>query len=167
VQGFQQRHPAQPSSPTREVTMTDEGKFPVETAAGVPVVAVPAELDITNAPRLEPALAEAAGKGHGRFVVDMSRTRFCDCAGLYVLLAAHKKACADGGCLALAVADQAVLRLFELTGARRRGPLLHEPGASPRSRVGRRIRRRACAKGRRDGGPAWRSRPPTVSCLIA
>jgi anti-anti-sigma factor len=117
VQGFQQRHPAQPSSPTREVTMTDAGKFPVETAVGVPVVAVPAELDITNAPRLELALAETAGKGHGRFAVDMSRTRFCDCAGLYVLLAAHKKACADGGCLALAVADQSVLRLFELTGA--------------------------------------------------
>jgi stage II sporulation protein AA (anti-sigma F factor antagonist) len=95
----------------------DDGRFPVEVAGGVPVVAVPEELDITNAPRLEPALGEAADKGHGKFVVDMSRTRFCDCAGLHVLLVAHKRARADGGGIVLAIGGRAVLRLFELTGA--------------------------------------------------
>jgi stage II sporulation protein AA (anti-sigma F factor antagonist) len=97
--------------------MTGDGRFPVEAAGGVPVVTVPEELDITNAPHLEPALAEAAGKGHGRFVVDMSRTKFCDCAGLHALLVANKKARDDGGRLALAVGGKAVLRLFEVTGA--------------------------------------------------
>jgi anti-anti-sigma factor len=94
-----------------------DGRFPVEAAGDVPVVAVPEELDITNAPRLEPALAEAADKGHGKFVVDMSRTRFCDCAGLHILIAAHKQARAAGGGIVLAIGGRAVLRLFELTGA--------------------------------------------------
>ena len=96
--------------------MSDNGTFPVG-AAGVPVVTAPEELDITNAPQLEPALAEAAAQGHGRFVVDMSQTRFCDSAGLHVLLTAHKRARAGGGGLVLAIGGQAVLRLFELTGA--------------------------------------------------
>ncbi|MGH3420912.1 MAG: STAS domain-containing protein [Streptosporangiaceae bacterium] len=96
--------------------MTDNGRFPAQ-AAGVPVVTAPEELDITNAPHLEPVLAEAAAKGHGSFVVDMSGTRFCDSAGLHVLLAAHKRARADGGGLVLAMVGQAVLRLFEITGA--------------------------------------------------
>ena len=101
----------------------DDSRFPAQTAgvpvvtASVPVVAAPEELDITNAPQLEPALAEAAANGRGSFVVDMSRTRFCDSAGLHVLLAAHKRARAAGGGLALAIAGEAVLRLFELTGA--------------------------------------------------
>jgi anti-anti-sigma factor len=96
--------------------MTDDGRFPAR-GAGVPVVTTPEELDITNAPHLEPALSEAAARGHGSFVVDMSRTRFCDCAGLQVLLAAHKRARGDGGGLVLVIAGQAVLRLFEITGA--------------------------------------------------
>jgi anti-anti-sigma factor len=96
--------------------MSDNGTFPVG-ASGVPVVTAPEELDITNAPHLEPALAEAAAKGHGSFVVDMSQTRFCDSAGLHVLLAAHKRARADGGGLVLAIGGKAVLRLFEITGA--------------------------------------------------
>ena len=96
--------------------MSDNGTFPVG-AAGVPVVTAPEELDITNAPHLEPALADAAAKGHGSFVVDMSQTRFCDIAGLHVLLAAHKRARADGGGLVLAIGGKAVLRLFEITGA--------------------------------------------------
>ena len=96
--------------------MSDNGTFHVG-AAGVPVVTAPGELDITNAPHLEPALAEAAAEGHGSFVVDMSQTRFCDSAGLHVLLTAHKRARADGGGLVLAIGSKAVLRLFELTGA--------------------------------------------------
>lgn len=96
--------------------MSDNGGFPAG-AVGVPVVTGPEELDITNAPHLESALAQAAAKGHASFVVDMSRTRFCDCAGFHVLLAAHKRARAGGGGLVLAIGRKAVLRLFEITGA--------------------------------------------------
>jgi anti-sigma B factor antagonist len=95
----------------------DDGRFSVEVTGGVPVVTVPEEIDITNAVHLEPVLAQAAAQAHGRFVVDMSRTRFCDSSGLHVLLAAHKRVRADGGGLVLAVGGIAVLRVLELTGA--------------------------------------------------
>lgn len=94
-----------------------DGGFPVELAGRVPVVAAPDELDLTSAPHLELALAEASASGHNRFVVDMTRTRFCDSAGLHLLIEAHKRARADGGGLVLAVGGAAVLRLFEITGA--------------------------------------------------
>ena len=50
--------------------MTPESGFPVQMMEGVPVVAAPAEIDITNADGLRTALAEAAraraGKVRGR-----------------------------------------------------------------------------------------------------
>jgi anti-sigma B factor antagonist len=93
-----------------------DGEFPVEVVGGVPVVAVPEEIDITNAPRLRSALLEAAAHGHGILVADMTRTRFCDCAGLHALLAAHEWAQAEGGGLLLAIRGTSVLRILELTG---------------------------------------------------
>ena len=99
----------------------DDGRFPVVVTGGVPVVAAPEELDITNAPRLESAMLDAAahGHGHGTLVVDMSRTRFCDSSGLHVLVAARKRARADGSELLLVIRSEAVLRLFEISGAGR------------------------------------------------
>lgn len=96
-----------------------DGGFPVEVIGGVPVVAVPEEIDITNAPELRSSLLEAAAHGPGALVVDMTRTRFCDCAGLHTLLAAHKRAQAGGGVLVLALRGTSVLRVFELTGLHR------------------------------------------------
>ncbi len=73
-----------------------EDSFPVEVIDGVPVVAAPEEIDITNAEALRSALLQAAANGHGRLVVDMTRTRFCDSSGLHALIAAHKRAEAEG-----------------------------------------------------------------------
>jgi anti-sigma B factor antagonist len=88
----------------------------VDVVRGVPVVTVPEEVDITNAPGLQAALLEAAVDGSPALVVDMTRTRFCDSAGLRVLVDAHKRAVAEGGALLLAVPAAAVLRVLEITG---------------------------------------------------
>ena len=48
---------------------------------GVPVVTAPAEIDITNAEQLRAALLNSAARGHATVVLDMTHTRFCDCAG--------------------------------------------------------------------------------------
>jgi anti-sigma B factor antagonist len=96
--------------------------FPVEVVEGVPVVAAPEEIDITNAEPLRSALLNAAANGHRTLVVDMTRTRFCDCSGLHTLLAAHKRAEAEGGEVLLVMAGPAVLRVFALTGADRMIP---------------------------------------------
>ncbi len=63
---------------------------------GVPVVAAPAEIDITTAEQLGAVLLQAAGAGQP-VVVDMTRTRFCDSAGIHAVLRAHERAVADDG----------------------------------------------------------------------
>ncbi len=99
-----------------------EDSFPVELVRGVPLVTAPEEIDITNAAGLRAALLEAAGleaAGHPAFVVDMTRTRFCDSAGIQTLVEAHKRARAAGGQVLLAMSGAGVPRIFELTGVDR------------------------------------------------
>jgi anti-sigma B factor antagonist len=80
------------------------------------VVAAPAEIDITNAEALRAALSTAAADGHGTLVVDMTRTQFCDSSGLHVLIAAHRRAGAEGREVLLVIPCTVVLRVFALTG---------------------------------------------------
>ena len=96
--------------------------FPVEVIEGVPVVAAPEEIDITNAEQLRSALLKAAANGSGRLVVDMSQTQFCDSSGLHTLIAAHKRAEAEDREVALVIPNTAVLRVFALTGLDRMIP---------------------------------------------
>jgi anti-sigma B factor antagonist len=93
-----------------------DGRFAYELVNGVPVVAAPEEIDITNASELRSALLEAATRGRGTLVVDMTRTLFCDSAGLHTLLAAHRRAQAEAGELRLAISAAPVLSVFAATG---------------------------------------------------
>ena len=108
-----------------------EISFPVEVIEGVPVVTAPEEIDITNAAGLQAALLEAVrlesaqretaepGRAMVVVVVDMSRTRFCDSAGLNALVAAARQARAHGGEVRLVVVGEAVARIVALTGVDR------------------------------------------------
>ena len=107
----------QPDHPRqwRLMRMPDVG-FSVEVIRGVPVVATPEDVDITNAAGLRAALLESAALGPGTFVVDMTRTQFCDTAGLHALVGAHKRARAAGGQVLLVLRGATVLRIFSITG---------------------------------------------------
>jgi anti-sigma B factor antagonist len=133
-------------------------RYPIEMVNGVPVVAAPAEIDASNADWLRTVLWEAAARGHGTYVVDMSRTRFCASAGLGVLIRAHHWALAEGGELRLVIpASASVLRVFVVTGLDRvipNFPSLYEalepaPATAPRPP---RPRRRAKPGMRTRGG---------------
>ena len=52
----------------------------------------------------------------------MTRTQFCDSSGLHTLLAAHKRAQAEGGELLLAIAAAPVLRVLAITSIDRMIP---------------------------------------------
>ena len=95
--------------------MPDAG-FPVEMIGDVPVVRAPEVIDITNASDFREALLAAAERGAGIIVVDLSRTQFCDSAGLHALVAAYKRVRAAGGEVRLAVSDPHVLRIFAISG---------------------------------------------------
>lgn len=99
-----------------------DGRFLIELASGVPVVAAPEEIDMANARELGSALLEAAADGPGTLVADMTRTQYCDSSGIHTLLAAHKRAQADGGELLLVVPNAAVLRVFAIIGLDRLVP---------------------------------------------
>jgi anti-sigma B factor antagonist len=123
-----------------KMTMT-EPSFPVQVISGVPVVITPREIDITNAAWLRAALLRAAAGRGAILVVDMTRTRFCDSAGLHTLIGAHKRAQAEGRQVRLAVTGAQVRRILALTALDRLLSvytsldlaLAHPPADSPRS----------------------------------
>jgi len=88
----------------------------VEVVSDVPVVTAPEEIDVTNAARLRSVLLETSASGNATLVVDMSQTRFCDSAGLNVLVRAHQRAEAQGGEVRLVISTADVRRIFTVTG---------------------------------------------------
>ena len=83
---------------------------------GLPVVTAPAEIDATNADKLQTVLLEAAENGHATIVVDLTGTRFCDSFGLRVLGAAHRRALDERGELRLVLpAGGPVVHVLALT----------------------------------------------------
>jgi anti-sigma B factor antagonist len=92
-------------------------RYPIEIVNGVPVVAAPAEIDASNADWLRAVLLEAACRGHGTFVVDMTGTRFCASDGVHALVRAHNRALAERGEVRLVIPTSCtVLRIFAITG---------------------------------------------------
>jgi hypothetical protein len=88
---------------------------------GVPVVVAPEEIDASNSGWPDAVLWEAADRGHGTFVVDMTRTQFCDSGGLGGL-GAGAQSCS--GRWWRAAAGQA----YQRRGAARARAHRHRPG---------------------------------------
>lgn len=97
--------------------------FPVQKISGVPVVITPEEIDITNADGLRAALLRAAAQARTTYVVDMTRTRFCDSAGLQAMIGAHRRARAEGGEVRFVVTGPAVRRILAIMAIDRLIPL--------------------------------------------
>jgi anti-anti-sigma factor len=134
----------------------------------VPVVTAPADIDITTAAQLRAMLGEPAACGNATIVVDLSGTRFCDSAGLTVLVRAHKQAQALGGGLRLVLPDHcAVARIFTITGLD--GVIPHFaslpealPQAPPATAPRARLRHVPVMRGGAERGRAERSPGPGV-----
>jgi len=81
-----------------------------------PVVKLPEEIDSTNSDQVMADLAGACIAGVTTVIADMALATFCDSSGVRALVRAHKVAVSRGAELRVAVTDDAVLRVFELTG---------------------------------------------------
>ena len=86
------------------------------------VLALPDEIDITNARRLSGQLGSALSSAD-RVIADMSATTFCDSSGVRILILAHDQAAATGIELRLVVPCASVLRTLALIGADRLLPI--------------------------------------------
>jgi anti-sigma B factor antagonist len=80
------------------------------------LVAVDGELDLNTADQLQEALASAIADGTGPIVLDLQALRFCDSAGLAVLVKTHNLLAGDGRRLVIASPSTAVSRVLELSG---------------------------------------------------
>lgn len=98
------------------------------------VVAAPAEVDATSAAQLRTALLAVDGRCPA-VVGDMSRTVFCDMAGISVLAQARDRAMAGSGEVRLVITSVSVLRIFALTGHDQLVPDLPQPGRCPGGRA--------------------------------
>jgi anti-sigma B factor antagonist len=82
------------------------------------VVALPAEIDATNARDARNQIIAAALRPGVRVVIaDMTPTNFCDSAGIRALLLAHQRAARGGVELRLLRPGRSARRVLELTGA--------------------------------------------------
>jgi anti-sigma B factor antagonist len=94
-------------------------RCPFVMIGGVPVVDAPLDIDAANAEGFQKILLRAASCRQATVVVNMTGTRFCDSAGVRVLVRAHERAVTKGGQLLLVIPSSAVLRVFALTGIAR------------------------------------------------
>jgi len=99
--------------------MSDQsGSFLLTThrpAAGVVVVAVAGDLDISTAPDLDLALREVLTGDVRIVVVDLTGVAFLGSAGLGTLVSAHRRS-GEPGRLRIVVPDGEIARLFRVTG---------------------------------------------------
>jgi anti-sigma B factor antagonist len=82
------------------------------------VVALPEEIDLTNAAGVVEELTLVVGR-HPIVIIDMSTTTLCDCAGVRAVVRAYQRAAESGAELRLVVTAALVRRIFEVTGVDR------------------------------------------------
>jgi anti-sigma B factor antagonist len=89
-----------------------------QAADGAPVVvALPAEIDVTNCDRVHDQLVAAFEPGVEIVIADLTSTFFCDSSGVHAIMRAHERAAARDIQLWLAVSqDGSVRRVLQLTG---------------------------------------------------
>src|SRR5262249_15794335 len=74
------------------------------------------EIDLSTCQALEAELSKAIAQDSDQIVVDLREVTFMDSTGLGVLIAAHKKAQANGHAIEVRTGEGEVKRLFDLTG---------------------------------------------------
>jgi anti-anti-sigma factor len=99
-------------------------RWPVQWTGERAIVAFPAEVDVNNADVARNHLiAVIEQDGATAVVADMTRTTFCDSAGITALATARRKAIAHGAAFSLACSSPQILRILELTGLDQMLPL--------------------------------------------
>ncbi len=94
-------------------------RYPVLWIGQVAVVTLPVEMDVTNAETAREELLAVINRGAILLVADMSKTSFCDSAGVSALVHAFRQAAASASAMRLVVNTPAVQRVLSITGVDR------------------------------------------------
>ena len=85
---------------------------------GPVVVALPAEIDVTNSDAVYKQLIAALAPGVPAVIADLTGTSFCDSSGVHAIVRAHEEAATRQIALRAAVAPEvSVRRVLQLIGA--------------------------------------------------
>jgi anti-sigma B factor antagonist len=95
------------------------GHYPVLWIDRTAVVSLPVEIDITNADQVREDLLSVLNQGAVLLIADLSRTTFCDSAGVSALARSFRRAEASQSDMRLVVSTLAVQRVLALTGVDR------------------------------------------------
>jgi anti-sigma B factor antagonist len=90
--------------------------YPVLWIGRTAVVSLPAEIDITNADQVREDLLSVLNQGAVLLIADLSRTTFCDSAGVSAVARSFRRAEASQSDMRLVVGTLAVQRVLALTG---------------------------------------------------
>ena len=85
----------------------------------VAVVTLPIEVDVTNADMIREDLLSVMNQGAVLLIADMSKTTFCDSAGVSALVRAFRQAGGSANAMRLVVSTPAVQRVLSITGVDR------------------------------------------------
>jgi anti-anti-sigma factor len=106
------------------------------------VVTMPAELDTANSAEVSDLLSALTAEDPDMITGDLTRTMFCDSAGVHAIARACEHAALSGTEVRLAVGDSPVARILQLTGLDQVMPVYHDvqqsldtPRASPGPRA--------------------------------
>jgi anti-sigma B factor antagonist len=83
------------------------------------VVELPAEIDVTNADAIREHLLAVLNQGAVVLIADMSKTTFCDSAGMSALVRTFRRASESSTKMRLVVTGLAVQRVLSITGVDR------------------------------------------------
>lgn len=91
-------------------------RYPVLWIGQTAVVTLPAEIDITNAGQVREVLLSVLNQGAVVLIADLSKTTFCDSAGVSALARTFRRADASHSEMRLVVSTPAVQRILAITG---------------------------------------------------
>ncbi len=94
-------------------------RYPVLWIGQVAVVTLPGEIDVTIADSVREELLAVLDQGAALLIADLSKTEFCDSAGVSALVQTYRRASASGNPMRLVVGTPAVQRVLSITGVDR------------------------------------------------
>jgi anti-sigma B factor antagonist len=134
--------------------------YPVLWSGQTAVVSLPEEIDITNADQVREDLLSLLNQGAVLLIADLSKTTFCDSAGVSALARTFRRAEASQSEMRLVVSTRSVQRVLSLTGVDRLLNIYPSVSASLAGRRGSPARNdkanggKAAATADTDGGAA-------------
>jgi anti-sigma B factor antagonist len=94
-------------------------RYPVLWIGQVAVVTLPAEIDVTIAEAVKDELLAILDQGATLLIADLSKTEFCDSAGVSALVRTYRQASTSGSAMRLVIGTPSVQRVLAITGVDR------------------------------------------------